>query len=374
MATRMIRPVHDDYFAELPPALVTTPPTPWPALLVPRAAIEAEIARLCDLPGQPGDLRAADIIHPSSRDTVPGVSPALAVTIIALLPGETIEIRRDNASRVEFCIRGSGEAAIADRTLPLERFSTWNVPSMTRRRYRNTGTEPLVFLSYSNAPLLQRLNILYSDDIHAAPKSRDAQRSATEEKYVRETAPDLPVLSDGARLRGYEFLTDIEVIENRALVWPWDQVRPHLTEEEGDGKRIIYLLYNPATDRRNGTTHSFFATITSFPRGAGRAVPERGHRHSSYACNYHFIGSGESVVDGQYFRWEAGDFMLSAPSWSEHAHGSSPEGATVLTIQDHPFQIGVESLIWQEKADGPILTLGSEPGQSGYVGPRVAGD
>ena len=42
-------------------------------------------------------------------------------------------------------------------------------------------------------------------------------------------------------------------------------------------------------------------------------------------------------------------------------------------MQDHPLQIGMESLIWQERMDGPILTLGSDAGQVGYVGPRVAG-
>jgi gentisate 1,2-dioxygenase len=33
----------------------------------------------------------------------------------------------------------------------------------------------------------------------------------------------------------------------------------------------------------------------------------------------------------------------------------------------------MESLIWQEDMDGPILTLGAEAGQTGYVGPREAG-
>ena len=69
----------------------------------------------------------------------------------------------------------------------------------------------------------------------------------------------------------------------------------------------------------------------------------------------------------------AGDLLLSAPSWSEHAHFIHPQGASVLTVQDHPLHIGMESLIWQERMDGPILTPGSEAGQTGYVGPRIAG-
>jgi hypothetical protein len=67
--------------------------------------------------------------------------------------------------------------------------------------------------------------------------------------------------------------------------------------------------------------------------------------------------------------------MLSAPSWSEHAHfvDSSPIGNTTLTVQDHPLHIGMESLIWQEKLDEPILTLGSQAGVKGYVAPRERG-
>ncbi len=46
---------------------------------------------------------------------------------------------------------------------------------------------------------------------------------------------------------------------------------------------------------------------------------------------------------------------------------------SVYTVQDHPLHIGMESLIWQEAMDGPILALGSEAGITGYVGPREPG-
>lgn len=244
---------------------------------------------------------------------------------------------------------------------------------MTRLRYCNPGTEAFVWLSYSNVPILERLGVYYSDGVDAA-RREPSTVSDIPNVYARQSAPDFPILEDGARLRGYEFLTDIEVLQNKPLIWPWQSVLPHLSRRQGDGKRTIMLLYNPATERRNGTTHSFFATITSFPAGPLRPPPPRGHKHSSYATNYHFEGAGASVVDGQHFEWEAGDLMLSAPSWSEHSHGISEHGATVLTVQDHPFQMGMESLIWQEDMSGPILTLGSEQGQTGYVGPRLSGD
>lgn len=347
-------------------------PHPWSPLLVTRASIDEAIARMQDEAG--AVRRAVEIVHPQATEPGPGLAPGLSVSVNVLNPGEEVTISRDNASRVEFCIGGSGQVIAGGRTLSPTKFDIWNIPSMLRRRYRCDGREAFVWLSYSNAPLLQKLGIHYSDegDIQRAPPK--SEQEATESKYARQSAPDIAILEDGARLRGYEFLTDIEVVENKPLIWPWSLVSPHVSMQLGDEKRTIMLCYNPATERRNGTTHSFFATVASWPAGEVRPVPSRGHKHSSLACNYHFRGRGSSIVDGQRFEWEAGDLMLSAPSWSEHAHGSSIEGSTVLTVQDHPFQIGTESLIWQERIDGPVLTLGSEAGQKGYVGPRLKGD
>lgn len=349
-------------------------PKGWMPLLVPKAQIDAEIGRLLDLGAASGERRAAEVVHPQAEGLSRGITPGMSVSINVVRPGESTLIHRDNANRIEFCIAGGGEALIGERGFTFDRWFTWTVPSMTRRQYRNSGSEPLVWLSYSNEPLLDRLGVLYADREETAPKKVSEQTVSGSNGYVRANAPDIPILTDGARLRGYEFLTDVEPVENKALLWPWQEVLPHMSTEEGDGKRTIMLMYNPATERRNGTTHSFFATISSFPPGKHRPPPPKGHRHSSYATNYHFVGGGSSMVDGQLYEWRAGDLMLSAPSWLEHSHGFAPEGAMVLTVQDHPFQIGIESLIWQERMDGPILTLGSEPGQTGYVGPRFVGE
>lgn len=365
---RDAKSVASDRFEELPAFSTSVMPTPWPAFLVRRAEIEEEVQRLSQEPRAKGGRRASEIVHPASRSSFPGMAPGLSVSINVLNPGETITCLRDNASRVEIGLSGEGRALIGHETLPLAKWSVWTSPSMIRRQYRCDGTEPLVWLSYSNVPLLKRIHIYYADDKEAMPRAF----SEFEEKYVREGAPDIPVLDGRARLRGYEYLTDIPVIENKALVWPWDVVDANLASEEGDGKRGIFLLYNPATERRAGTTHSFFATLGRVTKHT--PVPSRGHKHSSFACNYHLMGHGSSIVDNELIEWEAGDLLFSAPSWSEHAHGSRGGGAAAFTVQDHPLQIAMESLIWQEKMGGPILTLGSEPGQTGYVGPRLEGD
>lgn len=349
----------------------------WPPVRVPAEFIEKEIERLADAVLDEGDLRAASIVHPNAQAPGLGFAPGVDITINVLKPGESTRAMRRNANQIEFCLRGSGLARIGTRQMSVERWDVCTIPSMQSYMHYNTGKELWVRLTYTNTPLLEKLGAYYvvpdaaEEAAGAAPKTA---LSDAEKRYTRVNAPDIPIGTQGARMRGYEFLTDIVVQPNIALRWPWQEIEQHVSRKAGDGKRGIMLLYNPATERRNGTTHTFFATISSTPEGAPPRPTGRGHKHSSVAINYHFEGAGRSTVDGTVIEWSAGDLLLSAPSWSEHAHFIYPQGASVLTVQDHPLHIGMESLIWQERMDGPILTLGSETGQTGYVGPRIAGN
>jgi gentisate 1,2-dioxygenase len=347
-------------------------PDYWAPVKAPRATIEAQIEQLTRKPAPANGRRYVSIVHPSAVAPGLGFAPGVEVTINVLKPGEATEPLRRNANQVNICIHGSGAVKVGTGEIHLQKWDVCNIPSMQTYSHANTGDELWAWLGYSNAPLLEKLGVHYFEVSPAVINARPLDSSAAR-KYVRENAPDLPVGNDGARFRGYEFLTDIEVVENRALHWPWSFMEQHVATQVGDGKRTIMLLYNPATERRNGTTHSFFVTCASTPPNSPPRKVGRGHRHSSVAINYHFRGAGMSIVDGHRIDWEAGDLLLSAPGWSEHAHYVSEQGSTVFTVQDHPQQIGMESLIWQESMDGPILALGSESGQTGYVGPRDKG-
>jgi gentisate 1,2-dioxygenase len=351
-------------------------PNPWPPLKVSASEIEEEIHRLVDEAPGPGGRRAATIVHPLATEPGLGLAPGVDVTIEVLKPGEqTVPLRR-NSSQVEIAIHGCGTVQAGGRAIELGELDVCTIPSMKPYFHRNTGRDNWVRLSYSNAPLLTKLGVDYAEQLtggsaesSAPPESRSAGGN-----YTRENAPDFVVSDSGAKLRGYEFLVDIEPIPNDALHWPWAEVSQHLSSRVGDGKRSIMALYNPATGRRQGATHSFFVTAARMPPGTPARRVGRGHRHSSVAINYHFAGAGTSIVDGEEIDWVAGDLLLSAPGWREHSHHPGPEGFGIFTVQDHPLQIAMESLIWQEDMDGPILTLGAEAGQTGYVGPREAGD
>jgi gentisate 1,2-dioxygenase len=330
----------------------------WPTLIVPRASIDAEIERLASVTRPSSGHRATAIEHPSNTGPVPAFAPGIDVTIEVLKPGEeSLPVAR-NSSMVDMCIQGSGVAMIGQDTFEVERFDVWNTPSMRPYRYRNDGPDLFVRLSYSNAPLLERLEVHYLDN---KPKLADrTELSGASTVRARDKAEVIELGSEGAQLLGYEYLVDIETVEWKPLLWRWRDVEPHLekvyTRDKRYTGRHLYLLYNPATERRMGTSPCFFATIAKYPPDK----VDMPHRHVSAAINYYFIGHGKSNVMGKCLEWEAGDLHLSAPGWAVHHHGSREQGFCALTVQDHPLHIAMDSLLWQENTQSPILKLGSD--------------
>jgi gentisate 1,2-dioxygenase len=347
----------------------------WQALVMPGEEIDREIERLASLSPDARRGRRSMVVHPEALGGDLALAPSIDIALNVVAPGERTSSFVQNASRVCFCIRGQGRAVIAGRTIPIRLFDAWNVPSMERATYENSEQDLLVFLSYSNSPLLKKLQVYYED--HDPVTVSPSAEGASTMRRARDAALNIQIGSDGARILGYEYLIDIDVVPSKPLHWPWAEVSKHLGAVEHYGGvagaqyrgRHLVALYNPATGRRNGTTHSFFATIAQYPPGR----VDTPHRHTSAAINYIFAGSGRSNVRGHKFSWRAGDLMLSAPGWAVHHHASSEEGCNILTVQDHPLHIASESLIWQESLQGPIIKLGGEVGVQTNV-EQFAGD
>jgi len=339
----------------------------WPSIVIHKEEIDAEIARLIDIARPANGRRASRIVHPQARAPGLGLAPGTDVTINVVNPGEQTLNLRKNSAMLEICIGGEGVATVAGRQIKVSQWDVWNTPSMQIHSYRNEGSTPWVRLSYSNAPLLETLEVHFVEEFEGDIPPLDAHTRRAEgppagAARARDLALNTEIGSDGARLLGYEWLIDIDTLASRALHWPWAKVAEHLPSVEDIAKgyngRRLFVLYNPATERRIGTTHSFFATISSSPPG-NHHVP---HRHSSSAINYYLRGAGYSKVNGERIDWKAGDMILSAPGWAMHSHHTKDQTTSALTVQDHPLHIAMESLIWQERMQEPILTLGSQAG------------
>lgn len=337
----------------------------WAPVLIKSAEIEAEIERLASLPRPKSGRRASVVSHPAAPADIPSLAPGIRVTIEVLLPGEETAPFRHNATEVNFCIRGAGYTRIGGRKIRFGQYDVWNHPSYTTYSHVNDGDDIQVRFTYSNAPLLERLQVHIADGGARADESHaaaEAELSEADRKKRNSPFGTFALGDDGAMLMPYERLINPPSVNSPILYWPWQGVERELERLEALGQdyvgRRLYLLYNEMTGRSNGTTPNFFATFTIRPAG----IVDRPHRHVSAAINYYFRGSGRSTVAGNTYEWEAGDLMLSAPGWAVHNHASKNERVYELTIQDQPLHIMMESLLWQESMKEPPALLGAQPG------------
>lgn len=334
----------------------------WPSVVISRQEIEAEVARLASLP-QPGNGRRRSlVVHPRAEGAGPGLAPGIQVALEVLKPGEKTAPIRHNSSLIVFCIHGAGHSVVDTKRIDYRLHDVFNVPSMKIYWHANDTSELQVRLVYSNAALLEKMNIHVVEENPPPSPVRSAREGEGQKQGAAHPFGTFPLNDEGAYLMPYEQLINPAVVAQKALHWPWQQVKEELDKLQALGKayagRRLYLLYNPATERTNGTTPSFFATMCVRPGN----IVDRPHRHSAAAINYYFSGAGRSTVEGRIYEWKAGDLMLSAPGWAVHNHASYDQPVYELTVQDSPLNIAMNSLLWQESLRHPPSTLGSETG------------
>jgi gentisate 1,2-dioxygenase len=334
---------------------------PGAPVVIPKEAIEAEVARLAALP-RPANGRRVSIIRNPDTGVGNGLAHGTAVSLCVLNPGERTKPIRHNSAQVNFCIQGGGTSIVAGKTIKFEQYDVWNTPSWAVYEHINDTDGIQVRLTYSNSALLEKMNVhIVDEDViaNAGPSDPD---EAHHDSASQNPFGTFQLTSDGAYLMPYETLINPDVVPHTPLHWPWKLVKEHLDKLAALGKsyvgRRLYLLYNPATGRTNGTTNNFFATITIRPPN----ITDKPHRHTAAAINYFFSGSGYSMVDGKRYTWKSGDLMLTAPGWAIHNHSSNDESVYELTIQDSPLNIAMGSLLWQEDLKHPMEALGATGG------------
>lgn len=346
---------------------------PAEPVVITREEIEAEVERLASLSPPSNGRRVSLIANPASG-LGNGLAPGIAVSLCVLKPGERTRPIRHNSSLVNFCIRGRGTTVIDEKRIDYAQYDVWNTPPWSVYEHINETSQLHVRLTYSNSPLLEKLNIRIMEEDPPPPEPSTAGvRETPDPEDQANPFGTFRLTEEGAYLMPYERLINPEIVRMEALHWPWKKVKEELDKLTALGKsyvgRRLYLLYNRATGRTNGTSHSFFATICLRPAN----IVDRPHRHTASAINYFFQGSGYSIVEGKRYSWKAGDLMLTAPGWAIHNHASNNEDVYELTIQDSPLNIAMGSLLWQEDLSRPPEVLGSTGGFETNRAPRSVG-
>jgi gentisate 1,2-dioxygenase len=302
------------------------------------------------------------IVHPSAQAPGLGLAPGITVSLDVLLPGEGTLPIRHNSTQINFCIRGSGYTIVNKARITFQQYDVWNHNSFATYSHFNDTDQLQVRLTYSNAALLEKMHVHVVEEDPQHPTLNVEAADETDDPRRKSPYGSFELTDEGAWLIPYELLINPPTVESKNLHWPWEMVKANLDKLTALGKdyigRRLYLLYNPMTGRTNGTTPSFFATMTIRPP----QIIDRPHRHVSAAINYYFQGSGYSVVEKKRYEWQAGDLMLSAPGLAVHNHASHDDPVYELTVQDQPLNINMESLLWQESLSHPAVILGQHSG------------
>lgn len=338
----------------------------WAPLVIRKEEIDAEAKRLAALARPNNGVRRTQFVHPQCEPGLLSFAPGIGVSLDVLMPGERTKPVRQNSSIVDFCIQGHGSKLVNGKRFEFDQYDVQTTPAMAVHEYINDSNEMHVRLRYSNAPLLERLKIHWVDE-DPPMEPKDVTEAVSEAQEKGKEMPKSPygtfqLTEDGAWLMPYEELINPKPIAIDPHSWPWKKVKAELDKLAALGSsykgRRLYLLFDPATGRTNGTNPNFFSALTIRPQG----IVDRPHRHASAAINYYFGGEGHSVVQGQRLDWKAGDLMLSAPGWAVHNHATDVGPVYEMTIQDMPFCINTDALLWQEALNGPISLLGSHAG------------
>src|SRR5258708_32183315 len=82
----------------------------WPAVVIAKETIDAEIERLANLPKPANGCRRSVIAHPANQPST-GLAPGIGLALGVLLPGERTVPDRQDSAPVHFVIRGQGASA-----------------------------------------------------------------------------------------------------------------------------------------------------------------------------------------------------------------------------------------------------------------------
>ena len=229
----------------------------WPAIVIPKETIDAEVERLASLPRPANGRRRSLIAHPRAGKGN-GLAAGIQVALDVLLPGE-----RTVPYRAEF---DAGELR-HPRPRPFDRGRQAlrrepATTSGTRPPCTSIGTATTARMS-SPAHLFERCRCSSMMNVHFVeenppPIEPVKHEELSEDDKRRRVSPygTFKLNDEGAHLMPYEVLINPPAVESPALHWPWEQVKHHLDKLQALGKdyvgRRLYMLYNPMTGRTNG--------------------------------------------------------------------------------------------------------------------------
>ena len=276
-------------------------------------------------PGKDAERRVVYLQNPSllKRGLIGYGTHTLYAGIQLLLPGEYAPSHHHSQSAIRFIIEGDSDAytAVNGEKVYMEDGDVVLTPGWTWHEHKHNGTKPVFWLDGLDVGLVKTLAASffepYEDESYPeADVENYSSKQFTQgvfKKLHQEGIPDSPSPIFGYKFERVKYLLD------------------NMTEADNDPYDALAIEYiNPKTnksaDERIGTMMQRLVV--------GQHTKAHRHVHSAI---YHVVdGQGYTVIDGQKFEWEKGDFFI-LPPWSYHEHvNTGHTDAYLFSFNDKP--------------------------------------
>ncbi|SDH17243.1 gentisate 1,2-dioxygenase [Alteribacillus persepolensis] len=293
-------------------------------------------------PGKDAERRVVYLQNPSllKRGLVGYGTHTLYAGIQLLLPGEMAPSHHHSQTAIRFIIEGDGGAytAVNGERSYMKRGDMILTPAWTWHEHKHEGTEPMFWMDGLDVGLVRTLAASFFEPYEGGFYPEEPPENYSTKK-----------------LTGGAFAAKGETVKpgypSPIFNYTWERAQYELeqlskstdNEDPFDGYAIEYI--NPTT---GGPADSRIGTMMQ------KLLPgqhTKSHRHV-HSCIYHVLeGSGYTVIDGEKFEWEKGDFFILPPySWHEHVN-EGQEDAHLFSINDKPVMEKLELEFGDEYKD-----------------------
>ena len=268
------------------------------------------------------ERRVLLLVNPGLR-AVNAATHTLTAAVQMIKPGEIAPTHRHSPTAIRFIIEGRGAyTTVNGEKLIMDPGDLILTPNWTWHDHGNETDAPILWMDGLDRPLVAALNAIffepYAEDRQAVTLPPDYSARKYGSGHLRPTwQREAPVFSPQ---HAYPFKDTYARLSDLAAL---GEASPY------DDVAVEYL--NPATGG-----HAL-PTLGCAIQLLRPGVRTQAHRHTSSKVYQVFRGRGYTVIDGQRFDWEQGDFLAVPPwAWHEHANASPSEEAILFSINDVP--------------------------------------
>jgi gentisate 1,2-dioxygenase len=250
-----------------------------------------------------------------------GTTHTLTTALQLLLPGECAPAHRHTPTAIRWILKGNGAyTTVEGDKCYMEPGDLILTPSWTWHDHANEGTEPMIWLDGLDVPLVRYLRANFYE---AFPEDQQPIVGVGESERRYASGTLRPAWEETPRVpysplwhykwdRTYEALTSLAQVDSS----PFDDVAMEYSDPATGGPVL--------------------RTMACWIQLVRPGIRTRAHRHTSSAVYQVFRGRGYSVINGQRFDWNEGDFFV-VPSWAWHEHANESSDEVILfSIQDIP--------------------------------------